>query len=95
MLFKNEYAYPVDAMADDTDPSLFSTGVGDDMKYYKFKSAEYGTTVTDIMSVVVPERSEDIYGCGYSHLRPAQFESDYAEDFKAPDAINPNGNMGT
>ena len=95
MLFKNDYAYPVDAMADDTDPSLFSTGAGDDMKYYKFKSAEYGSTVTDIMSVVVPERSEDIYGCGYSHLRPAQFESDYAEDFKAPDAINPNGNMGS
>ena len=95
LLFKKDYGYPVDAMADDTDPSLFSTGTGDNMKYYKLKSAEYGTTVTDIMSVVVPEGSEDIYGCGYSHLRPAQFESDYAEDFKAPDPVNPHGNMGT
>ena len=95
MLFKNDYGYPVDATADDTDPSLFSTGAGEDAKFFKLKSAEYGTTVTDIMSVVVPERSEDIFGCGYSHLRPAQFEADYAEDFKAPDPINPNGNMGT
>lgn len=58
-------------------------------------STEYGTPITDIMSYVIPDSSEDIYGCGYSHLRPGQFESDYSPGFRAEDAVDPNGYMGS
>ena len=47
------------------------------------------------MSIVIPERSEDIFGCGYAHLRPGQFEPDYAEDFKVPHPVDPAGIMGS
>jgi hypothetical protein len=73
-----DYGYEVVTTAADTDPTKFDIAG----KYYKLKSVDYGTTINDIMSYVIPEDTEDIYGCGYAWLSPANFEEDIAPDFK-------------
>jgi hypothetical protein len=48
---------------------------------------EYGAPLADVMSYVIPDRSEDIYGCGYGWIRPAYIEEDHAADFRSEATI--------
>jgi hypothetical protein len=41
----------------------------------KLNSIESGTVISDIMSYVIPQDTEDIYGCGYAWLTPEKLDS--------------------
>jgi hypothetical protein len=47
-----------------------------------------------LMSYVIPENSELIYGCGYALLNPASFEADMAAEFLSTGTIASFFGMG-
>jgi hypothetical protein len=69
MKFSVEYAYETTSTPA-ADNTVFTDGT------LNYKPTDYGTTINDIMSYVIPVNTEDIYGCGYAWLNPANFVDD-------------------